>query len=99
VELSIVFDESVYVDLNEILNWYAQQREGLDAEFLLSFEASVQKIRRNPTAYPVLILNSRATLLRRFPYRIIYKIYSDKIIVYGVFHTSRNPSLINKRLT
>jgi mRNA-degrading endonuclease RelE of RelBE toxin-antitoxin system len=98
VELSVIFDESVYVDLNEIQSWYSKQREGLDAEFLLSFEASVQKIIRNPNAYPVLIDTARAILLRRFPYRIIYKIYSEKIIVFGVFHTSRNPSLISKRL-
>lgn len=98
MEATIFFDESVYEDLIEIRRWYADQRVGLDSEFMLSFEASIQKIARNPELYPTVAMGSKAILLRRFPYRIFYKKYTERVVVFGVFHTKRSPSTIRKRL-
>jgi toxin ParE1/3/4 len=99
IQYSFVYTEEAYQDLRQIVNWYKHQKVGLDTEFLLSVEAAVKQIQRNPLGYPPALRNTRQILLRRFPYKIIFKIYDESTInIYGVFHNSRNPDLIRKRL-
>jgi len=97
-ERSIIFVEQVYEDISEIMLWYSLQSDGLEKEFLLSFDACISKVQRNPRAFAKLSGASFSALLNRFPYRVIYKIYRNKIVVFGVFHTKRDPIVIKKRL-
>ena len=53
-------------DLIEAFDWYEEQRSGLEEEFLNCVEASLQKIRRNPNAYPKVYKQYRRSLVRRF---------------------------------
>ena len=96
--ISVSFAEEVYDDLNEITQWYAEQRNGLQVEFLISFEDSIVKIQINPRGYQLRVGKARYSLMHRFPYKIIYKVYDYEIKIYGVFHVRRNPNLIRKRL-
>ena len=94
----VEYTQEVYDDLKEITKWYSLQRENLDSEFLLSLEAVMLQLRRNPYQYEEKIRSNRMALLQRFPYRVIYKIYDTKILALGIFHTSRNPKLLTKRV-
>ena len=96
---TITFAEEVYDDLNEIIQWYSEQRNGLQLEFFLSFEASLDRIKKNPLGYQLRMSKARYSVMHRFPYKIIYKLYAHEIKIYGVFHAKRNPVLIRKRLT
>jgi plasmid stabilization system protein ParE len=40
----------------------------------------------------------RRSLVRRFPYAIYYEDAEGTVIVYGVFHTSRDPGKWRQRL-
>ena len=72
-------------------NWYESQLTGLGESFLKDLEQTNKKLLANPTFYTTLDKGFRRIPLKRFPYIVIYELLGREIIVYAVFHTSRNP--------
>jgi plasmid stabilization system protein ParE len=80
-------------ELADAFNWYEQRVAGLGNRFLLSVDAAINSIRRNPLQYPALYKNVRRALTRRFPYQIFLIVDDLQIIIIAVFHGMRNPSV------
>jgi toxin ParE1/3/4 len=85
------------VDLNDAFLWYERQREGLGADFLLCFEESLQKVRRNPEIYPLVRRPVRRAWIRRFPYGLFYVVEQGVVAVLGVLHARRDPKCWQSR--
>ena len=86
-------------DLKEAFYWYEDKRPGLGYDFLLQVDAGLRFIKRNPEVFPAEYKSSRKHLIKRFPYKIIYLVEKEKLIVLAVIHGRRNPSLIKKRIS
>jgi plasmid stabilization system protein ParE len=84
-------------DIAEAYAWYEGQRAGLGEEFLSCVDACIQSICRAPEAHSVVYENYRRGLLRRCPYAV-YEYANEIVMVYCVFHTSRNPEKWRQRL-
>ena len=78
-------------EISEAFRWYEDKSEGLGSEFMRALDAALASIQRNPMAYAVVHKQMRRTLLRRFPYGVIYLFQDNAVIVLGCFHASRNP--------
>lgn len=85
-------------DLVEAYNWYEDRRAGLGEEFLSCIEARIEAICRTPELYPKVYEDFRRALVRRFPYEIFYEYSAGRVIVYSIFHASRNPDKWRSRL-
>ncbi len=85
-------------DLKEAFSWYEDKRRGLGYDFLLQVDAGLRFIERNPEIFPEEYKKTRKHLIKRFPYKIIYLVEKQKIIVLAVIHGKRGPSLIKKRI-
>ena len=85
-------------DLNEIFSWYEDCRIGLGYNFLLQIDAGLNFIKRNPEIHPVEYNGVRKHLIKRFPYKIIYFIEEEKIIVLAVLHGKRSIELLKSRI-
>ena len=73
-------------------------------EFLLAVEARLAAMVERPLQFPLLESVSlrpfRFSLIRRFPYRIVFEVPSaDTVIVLAVAHTSRHPGAWEGRLS
>ena len=55
-------------------------------------------MRRQPELHPVIHEDYRRALVRRFPYAVCYEYVAGRIVVYGVFHTARDPEKWRERL-
>lgn len=77
--------------LEKAFDWYELQRPALGNEFLLSVDAALALIVRNPQLFQKRYKEIRFALIHRFPYGVFYLIDEDKIIVFAFFHLSRNP--------
>ena len=71
--------------------WYEDQRQGLGEEFLWQIEKSLSAITNYPLHYQKIYKQFRHISVKRFPYVIVFEIEGNFVIVYSVFHTSRNP--------
>lgn len=85
-------------DIAETYAWYEARRVGLGEEFLSSVDACLESIRRTPQMCVAVHESYRRALVRRFPYAIFYEHVEGKVIVYCVFHTSRDPGKWRQRL-
>ena len=84
-------------DLKHAYSWYEDRRTGLGYDFLLQVDAGLNFIARNPTIHPTEYKGTRKHLVKRFPYKIIYLLENERIIILAVIHGRRSPDLIRKR--
>jgi plasmid stabilization system protein ParE len=79
--------------------WLEARRLGLGEDFLARVDACLQSVRRNPRLYPVVHEEYRRALVRRFPYAVFYEHTEQRVLVYAILHTSRDPLRWRERLT
>ena len=85
-------------DLKEAFSWYEDNRTGLGHDFLMQVDAGINFIKRNPDVHPIEYKGTKKHLIKRFPYKIIYLVEEEKIVILAVTHGKRNPVLIRKRV-
>ena len=86
--------EKIQTDFNEAFAWYEDKQEGLGYEFLNAVEKKIADIVALPQAFGSKGNRSyREALAERFPYIIVYKIYSRKreIFISAVHHAKKSP--------
>jgi plasmid stabilization system protein ParE len=84
-------------DMLEAFDWYETKQAGLGTEFLNEVSEYQNRISQNPQQYQV-HRNQHIAVMHRFPYKIVYEIERETIIVYAVYHDKRNPETITERL-
>ena len=85
-------------DLKEAFAWYEDKSVGLGYEFLLHVDAGINFIKRTPELHPIEYKGTRKHLIKRFPYKIIYFVEKEKIILLAVLHGKRSHDLIKQRI-
>lgn len=88
---NIQFTSESLLDIEEIVVWYENQREGLSHDFELCLEAGINEISRMPSAFQKKYRNVKILFIQRFPYGIHYITTAHSVIIVGIFHTSRSP--------
>jgi plasmid stabilization system protein ParE len=84
--------------------WYENRRAGLGDEFLDELSRTFEAIERFPrasTQVPVSLPGRevRRTVVRRFPYVVVYEVVSDDdVLVLAVAHGRRRPNYWINRL-
>ncbi|MDX1946049.1 MAG: type II toxin-antitoxin system RelE/ParE family toxin [Pirellulaceae bacterium] len=96
--IRVAFVPAAEVEYEEARQWYEEQRPGLGQEFAMEIDACLERIRHSPEMYARIKNNYRQALVRRFPYAIYYEFDGELITVYAVFHGSRDPKTLNRRL-
>ena len=75
----------------EAYQWYEEQQAGLGDLFLFELESCYNKIEVWPVSFAKIKKNFRQIILSTFPYVVVFEVFKDEVVVYAVFHTSRNP--------
>jgi plasmid stabilization system protein ParE len=84
-------------ELLDAAQWYSEQSVGLDYEFMRCIDEATAKLGRTPFMFPVVYRGKRRVLVKRFPYAIIFDVLEDEILIYAIFHFSRNPKRWKQR--
>lgn len=78
-------------EVAEAFDWYEEQLKGLGSEFLLSIDATVHAIIRNPNQFAKIHKDVRRALLHRFPYGVFFLVEDTRIVIVAFFHAKRDP--------
>lgn len=78
-------------DVAEAQAWYRQCQPHLAADFLLCVEDTLARVARHPLSFARLEGEFRQAFVHRFPYRIVFRIVTNRIVVVAILHTSRHP--------
>jgi plasmid stabilization system protein ParE len=86
-------------DIDHAHGWYESEKPGLGAEFESSLHLLLERVARQPLAFPVLSGTLRRAIVKRFPYIVIFRAQDDEpVVVHAVFHTAGNPRRLRERL-
>jgi plasmid stabilization system protein ParE len=94
-ELAVVFEAKQ--DIDETVLWYEDQQTGLGIRFHFAVLEGFEKLKSHPHNYSFFREDYRQLILKRFPFKIVFKITTTKVIVFGVFHTRRDMDELFKR--
>jgi plasmid stabilization system protein ParE len=78
-------------ELDEAVDWYNKQSDGLGQGFLDEFDRCIRRIVTFPLSGTEIGPAIRRCLLARFPYGIVYGIDRQTIIVVAIAHSHREP--------
>jgi plasmid stabilization system protein ParE len=95
---SIDFLPAAEIDLDNTTDWYTRFNKELANDFLNKVNIAIQTILSNPKQFQKIYKTYRKVNLARFPYKIIYKIEMQSIIIVAVSHHKRSQAHWKKRL-
>lgn len=78
-------------ELNDAVDWYNEQSDGLGNEFLDELDRAIRRAVAYPQSCAEIESGLRRCIMARFPYGLIYGLDKDKMIVVAVAHSHRNP--------
>lgn len=80
-------------EIEETIKFYESRRKGLGKQFLEYFKGYLKILKTNPELFSIKKPPFYRELpLKKFPFVIVYEIFQNEVIIYSVFHTSRNPT-------
>ncbi len=91
MEYQLEIKKEASLEAIEAYLYYEEKRFGLGESFLEHLDYYFDRIVANPEHFPQKRKPYREAFIRRFPFLIIYEITNDKVIVYSIFNTSKNP--------
>jgi toxin ParE1/3/4 len=96
---SIRYSDESIEDLSAIASHYEKINDLLKERLRVSVMMAETDLLRNPFSFSkVRFKDFRRILLKKFPYKMIYRIENDKIHVFAVLHQSRSNRFVRKRL-
>lgn len=95
----VIFDAEARLEFEEAVAWYEEQKPGLGDRFEAEVHATLQRILQNPERFKPAgrtIREARVEVFKK--YRVYFRIEPDFIGIVSVFHSSRNPAELRRRL-
>lgn len=88
---NVVILSAAEADYVASLTWFAERSIEAANAFDVEFDQALQQIASDPERFPSCDSRHRYYLLRRFPFRIIYRVVRSDIVIIAVAHGSRSP--------
>ncbi len=89
--MSFSFHPDAEEEFNKAIDYYENIEPGLGYEFALEVHSTIQRSIEYPKAWAVLDGEIRRSLVKRFPYGILYTKEQDGIYIVAVMNLHRKP--------
>jgi plasmid stabilization system protein ParE len=96
--MELIFAKIAREEMAEAKRYYERQQRGLGMTFQHEAAVSAKRILEQPLAWQVEIAPVRRFVFNRFPYKMLYVIRGERIIVLAVAHQHRNPDYWIERI-
>jgi len=92
------FHPQAEAELNKSIEYYEEIEPGLGYEFAIEVYSAIQRSIAFPKAWPVLEGDIRRSLVRRFPFGILYSVEKEGIFIAAVMNLHRAPGYWKHRM-
>lgn len=96
--MKVRFLEAAKTELEGASDYYDLEFEGLGGRFRNEVKLALLRIVRHPEAWSLEIEDIRKCLLHKFPYKLLYSVETDHILVIAVAHQHREPDYWTERI-
>ena len=92
------FHVEAETELNEAIEYYEDKEKGLGYDFAVEVYSALERTASYPKAWPTFEGEIRRSLVRRFPYGVLYSVEIGEIYIVAVMHLHRDPEYWRHRL-
>lgn len=89
--MQLIFLKIARDELAEIKRFYNRQQAGLWDAFQREAKFATQLILERPLSWQIEIEPTRRFILNRFPYKMVYLVRAEQVIMIAIMHQHRNP--------
>ncbi|GAA5136338.1 type II toxin-antitoxin system RelE/ParE family toxin [Prosthecobacter algae] len=92
--MRLTFHTRVQGEVNEAVEWYEKQSEGLGSDFFTKVLEGLNQVEAHPERCGFWLASKsvRRLKLKRFPYDLLYEIRKDRIKILCLRHEKRHPN-------
>ncbi len=89
--MKVVFTELARLELLDAIDYYELEFSGLGKRFQQEVKSAIKRIIQYPDAWPSERNGIRKYVMHKFPYKLIYSLEPDHILIIAVAHQHRKP--------
>jgi len=89
--MKVIFSKYARLELEDAVRFYELEYKGLGRRFKEEVRSAATMISEYPKAWSVERGDIRKCLLHKFPYKLLYSVESDHIVIIAVAHLHRRP--------
>ncbi len=96
--MNFSFHPDAEKELNEAVEYYEDIEPGLGCDFALEVYSAISRAVDFPKAWGILEGDIRRSLVRRFPYGVLYSEEKDQIFIVAVMNLHKKPGCWKRRV-
>jgi len=96
--MQVYFTEPAAIELADAFDYYELQLSGLGRKFFNEVQETIELIIQFPQLWSQNSEHTRKSVLRKFPFNLIYSVYKDDLYIIAVAHQNRKPEYWIDRL-
>ena len=85
------FHPDAEIEFNNAIEYYEEMESGLGYDFAVEVYAAIQRTIAFPKAWPIIEGEIRRSLVRRFPYGVLYSEEQEGVFIIALMHLHRHP--------
>jgi len=85
-------------DFDESFDWYAERSAQAAVRFANAVDAALTALATDPERFAALDRVHRECPVRRFPFRIVYRVVENRVLVVAIAHAKRRTGYWRRRL-
>jgi len=89
--MSVLFHPKAEREFNKAIEYYEEIETGLGYDFAIEIYSAIQRAVEFPKAWAVFDGEIRRTLVRRFPFGVLYSEEHEQIFVVAIMNLHRDP--------
>jgi len=89
--MRVEISEFARKELEDAVSYYELEQRGLGLRFQEEIRKTIDRLMIYPNACPIEIGEVRKSFVHKFPYKILYSIQGEIIIVLAISHLHRRP--------
>ena len=93
----IVVLDVVFLELEDAVDWYSKISPELSKDIVEKYIDALNEVQNKPLLNPEMKGKYRKVNLKRFPYKLIYKMFPDEILIVALAAHKRKPDYWRKR--
>ena len=97
--MKINIHELAAKEFDEAIDWYENQSKGLGKRFRKSVVEQIKKIKKNPNWFLIEDDNIYKAYIPKFPYKILFTLDNERIIIWAISHMHRKPWYWQSRMS
>ena len=85
-------------DFDASFDWYAERRAQAAVRFADAVDEALARVCASPTRFPSNDGMHRESPFKKFPFRFVYRVIEDRVLVVAIAHAKRRPGYWRDRV-